>query len=179
LATASGDYTLWIYYPDLNSQTLYTAVNEFVEPKLDQVGKDGAVLRDKGKARSRDDDKALEALQTLEKELVELRDTLLQIAPNYRPNHDDGVQITAAPLWPLFRHKPWQKLLKETWAKLEKGQYDWAQLAKAYWPDRVREKCKTDKSFAITHGLEELYEQPPASTAGPVRGGRKRRGPAP
>ena len=128
---------------------------------LKQVGKTAGALRNKGNARSRDDDKAMEALQTLEKELVELRDTLLQIAPTYRPNHDDGVQITAAPLWPLFRHKPWQKLLKETWAKLEKGDYDWSHLAMAYWPDRVREKCKTDKSLAIAHGLEELYEPPP------------------
>jgi hypothetical protein len=45
------------------------------------------------------------------------------------------VQITAAPLWPLFRHKPWQKVLKDTWAKLEKGDYDWAHLAMNYWPE--------------------------------------------
>jgi hypothetical protein len=179
LATASGAYTLWLYYPDLNSQTLYTAVNEFIEPKLEQVGKELAALRNKGNARNRDDDRLLEALQTLEKELIELHDILLQIAPTYLPNRDDGVQITAAPLWSLFRHKPWQKLLKETWAKLEKGDYDWSHLAMAYWPGRVREKCKTDKSLAIAHGLEELYEPPPASTTGPGRGGRKRRGVAP
>ena len=45
-------------------------------------------------------------------------------------------------------------MLKDTWAKLEKGDYDWAHLAMAYWPDRVREKCKTDKSLAIAHDLE-------------------------
>ncbi len=28
-----------------------------------------------------------------------------------------------------------------------------------YWPDRVKEKCKTKKSFTIAHGLEELYEE--------------------
>jgi hypothetical protein len=42
-------------------------------------------------------------------------------------------------------------VLKDTWTKLEKGDYDWAHLAMAYWPDRVREKCKTDKSLAIAH----------------------------
>jgi hypothetical protein len=26
-----------------------------------------------------------------------------------------------------------------------------------YWPERVRKKCKTDKSLAITHDLEHLY----------------------
>lgn len=29
-----------------------------------------------------------------------------------------------------------------------------------YWPERVREKCKTDKSLAIAHGLEDLYIEP-------------------
>ena len=71
---------------------------------------------------------------------------------------NDGVQITAAPLWKLFQHKPWQKVLKETWGKLEKGDYDWAHLAYSYWPERVKDKCRTDKSLAIAHGLEDLYE---------------------
>jgi hypothetical protein len=47
-------------------------------------------------------------------------------------------------------------VLKDTWTKLQKGDYDWAHLAHAYWPDRVREKCKTDKSLAIAHDLEHL-----------------------
>ena len=160
ISTVSSSYTLWLYYPSLNSQTLYTAINDFIEGpngKLSQVGRARAMLREKGSARSSEDEKRYEALQVLELELIELRDTLLQIAPTYHPNHDDGVQITAAPLWQLFRHKPWQKILKDTWAKLEKGDYDWAHLAMAYWPTRVREKCKTDKSLAIAHDHEHLY----------------------
>lgn len=162
LSTTSGSYTLWVYYPSLTSQTLYTAINDFIEPKLRQVGADVTVLRNKGSARTRDDEKQFEALQAFELELIELRDTLLKLAPTYKPNHDDGVQISAAPLWPLFRHKPWQKVLKDTWAKLEKGDYDWAHLAMNYWPERVREKCKNDKSLAIAHGLEALYVEPEA-----------------
>lgn len=166
LSTASGSYTLWVYYPSLNNQTLFTAVNDFLDGpngKLTQVNRECAELRMKGNARSRNEEKQYEALQIFEQELSDLRDTLLKIAPTYQPNHDDGVQITAAPLWPLFRHKPWQKVLKDTWAKLEKGDYDWAHLAMAYWPDRVREKCKTDKSLAIAHGLEDLYVEPEAA----------------
>lgn len=162
-STASGSYTLWFYYPNLTTQTLYTAVNDFIEGpngKLSQVRRDIASLRDSAIARSRDDDRALEALQTLELELIELRDLLLQIAATYRPNNGDGVQITAAPLWELFRYKPWQKVLKDTWIKLKKGDYDWAHLARAYWPERVREKCKTDRSLAIAHDLEHLYVEP-------------------
>lgn len=166
LSTASSSYTLWVYYPALNNQTLFTAVNDFLDGqngKLTQVSRECAELRIKGGGRSRDEEKQYETLQTFEQELTDLRDTLLTIAPTYQPNHDDGVQITAAPLWQLFRHKPWQKVLKDTWTKLEKGGYDWAHLAMAYWPDRVREKCRNDKSLAIAHGLEDLYVEPEAA----------------
>lgn len=172
LATVSSSYTVWLYYPSLTSQTLYIAVNDFLEPKLLQIAQQTAALRSRADARTREEDRSLEALQTLEAELVELRDVLLRIAPTYRPSQDDGVQITAAPLWPLFRHRPWQKLLKDTWVKLEKGEYDWAHLAMAYWPDRVREKCKADKSLAIAHDLEHLYVPPEPKVAKP-RGRKK------
>lgn len=173
LSTASGSYTLWLYYPSLTSQTLYSAINDFVEPKLAEGETEAATLRSKGSARSRDEEKRLEALTTLQAELRDLRDQLQAIAPHYQPNFDDGVQITAAPLWPLFRHKPWQKVLKGTWAKLEKGDYDWAHLAMTYWPERVREKCRHDKSLAIAHELEELYVELPAAPKG-VRGRKKK-----
>ena len=89
-----------------------------------------------------------------------MRDELLRVAQFWKPNLNDGVQITAAPLWRLFQHKPWQKRLRETWEKLEAGDYDWAHLANSIWPSRVRDKCKTDKSLAIAHGLEDLYQEP-------------------
>lgn len=175
LSTTSGSYALWLYYPSLTSQTLYTAVNDFVEPKLKQVSEQVTALRNKGSVRTRDEEKQFESLQAFNLELIELRDALLKLAPTYKPNADDGVQISAAPLWPLFRHKPWQKLLKETWAKLEKGEYDWAHLAMNYWPERVREKCKTDKSLAIAHGLEDLYVAPEAAPK-KTRGRKKAKG---
>lgn len=174
LSTASGSYALWLYYPSLSNQTLFSAVNDFVDPKLENVRKELQTLRDKGAGRSKQDEKSLEALVSLEHELADLRDSLLEIAPNYRPYQDDGVQISAAPLWKLFRHKPWQKLLKDTWVKLEKGDYDWAHLAMNYWPDRVRDKCVTDKSLAIAHGLEHLYVVPEAVEK--KRRGRKKAG---
>ena len=44
----------------------------------------------------------------------------------------------------------------------------------AYWPDRVREKCTTDKSLAIAHDLEHLYMEPEPKA--PKARGRKKRG---
>lgn len=173
LSTASGSYTLWLYYPTLSRQTLYTAINDFVDPKLTDVVGEADQLRAKGSTRPRNDEKRLELLATLEAELRDLRDQLQAIATHYQPNQNDGVQITATPLWPLFRHKPWQKVLKDTWAKLEKGDYDWSHLAMSYWSGRVREKCKSDKSLAIAHGLEELYAEP----EGKPKKGKGRKGP--
>ena len=174
LSTSTGLYTLWVYYPRLTSQTLYTAINDFIEPKLKQVASDVVLLRAKGTSRTRDDEKQFEALQAFEIELGGLRDTLLTIAPTYRPYHDDGVQVSAAPLWSLFRQRSWQAALKETWTKLQRGDYDWAYLSMAYWPDRVRKKCKIDKSLAITHALEELFEPPPEKMSAVGNRGQQR-----
>ena len=49
---------------------------------------------------------------------------------------------------------------REERQKLEAGEYDWAHLAYSIWPERVREKCKADKSLAIAHDLEHLYIEP-------------------
>ena len=66
-STTSGSYTLWVYYPSLTSQTLYTAINDFIEPKLKQIAGSMTALRNKGSARSRDDERQFEALQAFEK----------------------------------------------------------------------------------------------------------------
>jgi hypothetical protein len=159
LQTPSGSYTVWLYYHRLTDQTLYTCVNDVVEPKLTQLTEQINALRTKI-GRSTQEEKQLEDLLDFEQELKDFRDELLRVARFWKPNLNDGVQITAALLWKLFQHKPWQKKLRETWTKLEKVDYDWAHLAYSIWPDRVREKCKHDKSLAIAHGLEDLYEEP-------------------
>jgi hypothetical protein len=168
LSTLSGSYTLWLYYHRLTDQTLYSCVNDFVEPKLSLVSDQLSVLRRKS-GRTGKEEKELERLADLEQELQDFRAELLRVAAFWKPNLNDGVQITAAPLWKLFQHKPWQKRLKETWEKLEDGEYDWAHLAYSIWPERVRQKCKNDKSLAIAHDLEDVYVEPPA-TAGKKRG---------
>ena len=168
VSTESGAYTVWLYYHALTDQTLFGVINDHLDPKIVQVSSEVAALRART-SRSSVDERRLSESWELETELRELRSELLEIASRWRPNLNDGVMITASPLWRFCRHKPWQKVLRETWAALEAGDYDWTHLAYSLWPDRVREKCKHDKSLAIAHGLEELYQEPPAA-AGKKRG---------
>ena len=168
LSTPSGSYTLWLYYHRLTDQTLYSCVNDFVEPKLAECSRQMADLRRLGQ-RSAAQERELEKLVNLTRELEEFRAELLRLAPLWKPNLNDGVQITAAPLWRLFQHRAWQKRLRETWEKLEAGEYDWAHLAYSLWSARVREKCRADKSLAIAHGLEAVYVEPPAGKKGKGR----------
>ena len=127
------------------------------------------LLRQKS-GRSRQEERALEELVNLEQELQEFRDELLRVAAFWKPDLNDGVQITVAPLWKLFGLTNWRNKLKQTWEKLEKGDYDWAHLAYSIWPERVKEKCKNDKSLAIAHDLEDIYEEP--VTRARKKGGR-------
>lgn len=168
LSTASGSYTLWVYYHRLTSDTLYTAVNRYVEPKIadvrrqvaeDERALEGASGREASRLRA-----SIEQGQAFLSELQDFRNELLRVAGlPYQPNLNDGVIITAAPLHRLFRLLRWAKDTKACWEKLERGEYDWAHLAYTLWPDRVREKCRTDKSLAIAHDLEDLYVEPPAT----------------
>ena len=154
ISTESGTYTLWFYYHRLTANTLYTAVEKFIDPKQEEAKETFAKLNAK-QGRSQAEDKELEAAQLLVAELATFRESLLAIAKFWKPNLNDGVQITAAPLWKHFRLKSWQKLLKDTWSKLEHGDYDWAHLSHSIWPERVINKCITDRSLAIAHGHDE------------------------
>jgi hypothetical protein len=82
----------------VTDQTLYTCVNDFVDPKLKQVSGEASRLHGKSN-RSSAEEKNLEQLSDLELELKDFRDELLRIAKFWKPKLNDGVQITAAPLW--------------------------------------------------------------------------------
>ena len=168
LSTKTGSYTLWLYYHRLTDQTLFSCVTEFVKPKIEQVATDLGRLRAEQAPRTQIDDMA-----AFLAELTEFRDELLRIAAlPWKPNLNDGVLITASPLWKLFRLPKWQKDLKACWQKLEKGDYDWAHLAHTIWPTRVEKACETDRSLAIAHGLEHLCKVEPPKPKG-KRGKKK------
>ncbi len=164
ISTTSGSYTLWLYYHRLTDQTLYTCVSDFVGPKLEQIGSQLSDLQART-SRSKQEEKELEKLTDLELEIKDFRDELLRIAKFWKPNLNDGVQIAAAPLWKFFRLVKWNKKLKTTWQKLEKGDYDWAHLAYSIWPERIISKSHKDHSLAIAHDLEnELWEEVESGT---------------
>lgn len=156
LSTKSGTYTLWIYYHRLTDQTLHTAIADFVEPKIKAVEATFASARAANRTRElADAQEFLDELRDFKAELERL--TKLP----WKPNLNDGVLITASPLWKLFRLPKWQKDLKACWEELERGDYDWAHLAHTLRPKEVEEKCKTDRSLAIAHGLEHLCQSEP------------------
>ncbi|MGE0682722.1 MAG: hypothetical protein AB7P69_17695 [Candidatus Binatia bacterium] len=68
LSTASGSYTLWVYYHRLTENTLHTALADFIDPKLRSVRAEISSLRESGARRDR-----LEELLDLEQELAEFR----------------------------------------------------------------------------------------------------------
>ncbi len=72
----------------------------------------------------------------------------------WKPELDDGVLLSAAPLQELApAWKPAGTDLKKAWKELEDAKYDWTKTAMRYWPGRVLKGCKTNKSFSIAHGL--------------------------
>jgi len=174
LSTKSGSYTVWVYYHRLSDDTLHRIVNDFVGPKIAETEKRVAEAeanlpqasgREAGRLRD-----AIEEGTTLRDELREMKDELLRVANlPYRPNLDDGVLITASPLWKLFRLPKWRKDLEECWKALAAGEYDWAHLACSIWPERVREVCKKDRSIAIAHDLESICEAPAPKSKKPKK----------
>ncbi len=72
---------------------------------------------------------------------------------------DDGVMINSAALWPLLA--PQWKDPATWWTELCTGKgrkdYDWAHLARRYFPTRVEQKCQTDPSVAVAHGCFWKY----------------------
>jgi hypothetical protein len=166
LSTASGSYTVWVYYHRLTDQTLYTIVNQYLEMgKIDEVQR--AVTRTEeelaassGAEQTRLKDK-LTVQQTFLDELIATKSELRRVADElpYRPDLNDGVIINASPLHQLFRYRPWANDCEECWRSIERGEYDWSHMAFNIRTDEVREKCKSDRSLAIAHGLESICNQ--------------------
>ena len=169
LSTRSGSYTSGSTTTASPTRPSSTCINDFVEPKLHQVNQVTTQLRSKSDRTPRRKKNASKTMQDLELELIEFRDELLRIAQlPWKPNLNDGVQITAAPLWELFGLP---KVADQTQRHLEAN---WARVSTIgpIWPTPsgpigCGAKCKGDKSLAIAHDLEELYEEPTEANTQP------------
>jgi hypothetical protein len=164
LRSSKGNYGLWLYYHRLDKDTLFKALQNYVEPRI-QLGESrlsslraqqselGSAGRE-AKQAERDVDRQEQFLS----ELYDFRDKMRRAADlRIDPNLNDGVVLNIAPLWELV---PWKEA-KKHWDALEAGKYDWSHIAYQLWPERVEEICKTDRSVAIAHGREDLCEANP------------------
>ncbi|MDB2596165.1 BREX-1 system adenine-specific DNA-methyltransferase PglX [Pseudomonadales bacterium] len=156
LQTPSGSYTLWVYYPSVNGQTLFNAVNDFVDPKIDFVVGELYKLN----PRTQLQEAEIESLSLFLGELQSFREDLLAVAKFWTPNLSDGVNINAAPLYKLISHPKWRSILKKIWEELEEGDYLWSTMAYYLNKERAIRFCLEDRSVAIAHGIDaDLWEE--------------------
>ncbi|HQP88799.1 MAG TPA: BREX-1 system adenine-specific DNA-methyltransferase PglX, partial [Thermoanaerobaculia bacterium] len=159
LATPSASYSVWLYAHRLTPDTFFHVLHDVVAPKLGlEERKLLSLTQESGPNPTASQRKEIAAQQTFVDELRAFRDEVSHVAPLWKPDLDDGVVLTMAPLWRLVpQHRAWQKELKAAWDSLSAGEYDWAHVAMHLWPERVVPKCATDRSLAIAHGLEEVF----------------------
>ena len=161
-------YGVWLFHEKLTRDTLYRIRgDEYVGSKIKLLESHAADLRARknavdlpatphaaqagGRERRRLEKEIADAEEVLDdiQEFARRIDAVLQ--RGYTPHIDDGVLINMAPLWELI--PSWKAEPKKCWEKLEAGDYDWSHQAMDHWPERVLEKCRTNKSFAIAHNL--------------------------
>jgi hypothetical protein len=164
LRSARGNYGLWLYYHRLDKDILFKALLNYVEPKIrleeDRLNSLRSRKEAAGKSgrQAKQIEKDIDRQEQFVAELQDFRDKLRRAADlRIAPDLNDGVILNIAPLWQLV---PWKEP-KKYWEELQEGKYDWAHIAYQLWPERVKEKCKRDRSLAIAHGLEDLCEVPP------------------
>ena len=167
LSTRSGEFILWIYYPQLDADSLPRLITEVLDPRLRSLNEEIATLVGEGRTAGRRG-----KLEALRLELSEMRHDFQElIAKGYKPDLNDGVLLTACPLAKYFRHAGFRAKLEACWRELARGDYDWSHLAMSMWPERVVAACKQDRSITIAHGREDLC---PAEPLKATRGRKKK-----
>jgi hypothetical protein len=162
LRSSRGNYGLWLYYHRLDKDILFKALMNYVEPKIrleeDRLNTLRASKQNGGTSgrMAEEIEREIDRLEQFVSELQDFAEKLHRVA-DLQLDFDlnDGVILNMAPLWELI---PWNEP-KKYWEELQKGKYDWSHIAYQLWPERVKEKCKTDRSLAIAHGLEEIWEE--------------------
>lgn len=142
-------FTVWVFHERFGPTTLFT-IKQLADDQSRLIEREITTLRPLA-ATNRAAAKQLDALLESTDDLREFSNRIQTIANHgYTFCVDDGVLLNAAPLHSLLPSWP---ETKKAWQELEAGKYDWAQQAMKHWPYRVTAACKTNKSFAIAHGL--------------------------
>jgi hypothetical protein len=168
LQSPEKKYSVFVYYEQMTRDTLFLFQgNRYLGAKINATRQRIDEIRQlMHKAQGREK-------KQLEKDLTQLGSLLNDVeafdqnlrnvlgARNERnetvgwvPEIDDGIIINLAPLHELI--PSWKAEPNKHWEKLKAGDYDWSCTAMRYWPGRVLEKCRINKSFAIAHGTAEL-----------------------
>ena len=164
IQSSKRSYGFVLFHEKIDRNTFYALQQEpylptkrrAVQLRLEELGK--KVLTAQGAAR-KPIEKEMDELRQLAEELAQFAKDLDAITRGgYEPEADwidDGVILRMAPLWsviPLWKSEP-----KKYWEELAAGKYDWSRIAMKYWPERVKQACKKNKSYAIAHGHEEWF----------------------
>ena len=164
IQSSKRSYGFVLFHEKIDRNTFYALQQEpylstkrrAVQLRLEELGK--KVLTTQGAVR-KPIEKEMDELRQLAEQLAQFAKDLDAITRGgYEPEPDwidDGVILRMAPLWsviPLWKSEP-----KKYWEELAAGKYDWSRIAMKYWPERVKQACKKNKSYAIAHGHEEWY----------------------
>jgi len=133
LQSSRKSYGVWLYYQRLDSDLLFKALQNYVEPKLKLEQNHETEASHKLSAgglsvsETRQTQKDLEHQQDLVAEIREFRDTLKKAADlRLTPDLDDGVVLNIAPLHDLA---PWSEASKY-WNELQAGKHPWSSIGK-------------------------------------------------
>lgn len=162
-------YSVYVFHEKATVDTLPLILgNRYVAGKINKLKNridevNGAKSSSAGREKKMAE-KELEGLETALSDLLDFEKALRQVletkdergrTAGWTPEIDDGVILNLAPLRDLM--PSWKEPAK-FWKGLEAGDYDWSYTAMRYWPDRVLEKCRANKSYAIAHNRLDVYE---------------------
>lgn len=155
VSSSDGDITYWVYYPKLSHNTLPALVLKLRHEQEAERNAINAALSKRDKDAENEHRNRLQQVEDMMARLNEINNK------GYKPNHDDGVPVTAAPLASFFQLRAWRTECEANLQKLDSGEYDWSHLAMSLYPARVTQKCRQDWCLALTHGLEAICENRP------------------
>jgi hypothetical protein len=127
------NYGLWLYYHRLDQDTLFKALQGYVNPKLAREEQRLSALEravagsSASGAAKRQQERQLDDQRELVQEIARFAETLRSIANlQLTPDLDDGVLLSIASLYPLV---PWSEA-KRAWQELMAGKYTWSTMSK-------------------------------------------------